>query len=195
MSDSQTRLARNSGSRTPYSCAHPWPIDCGVQCGGSGIVLTTGSLREMLEEPLVGLVKLSEAVAVDKGPGHYTTAFFEAFPADPSCFLRGEGPTVQEAEQKCWEWYQRVLLCEGAHDYDRRDRRDGYGFCRICGVGSMFAEPLDRCAICHNPTADAYDIDRVAYCAAHEGLIPEDKVPPSVKRFREMITRLKAEDG
>ena len=61
--------ARNSFGK-PHQCKFEWPEDCGVQCGEGGLVL-------------------------DK-KGSYTTAFFEAFPKSPSCFLRGEGASIEE---------------------------------------------------------------------------------------------------
>src|SRR5690606_1105287 len=63
--------------------------------------------------------------------GGYTTAFFEAFPKIPDCFIRGAGETIAEAEEQAWQKYQGILNCPG-HEFDRRDRKDGYAFCRHC---------------------------------------------------------------
>lgn len=74
------------------------------------------------------------------GPGgSYQTAFFEAFPG--GTFLRGEGATLAEAEEGCWEQYQRFLNCDGKRErgewhgpYERRQYRNGAGFCTRCGT-------------------------------------------------------------
>lgn len=132
-----------------------------------------GSLNKMFADPVAGLAAVADAIE-SPGDGHYRTAFFEAFPENPGCFLRGEGKTIEEAEESCWMQYQRVAACE-QHDFDRRDRRDGYGFCRKCGMGAMFAAPLDLCTVCSSPTYFAHDADGKPYCEAHVEFCPEDK--------------------
>ena len=67
-----------------------WPDDCLVQWGRSGLVLSPTN--------------------------SYTTAFFEAFPADGSAgFIRSEGETLEEAERKGLESWRRKKAC---HDKD-----------------------------------------------------------------------------
>ena len=51
-----------------YDCKYDW--DCFCQAGEHGVVFSS--------------------------KGSYSTAFFEAFPKKPKCFLRGEGKTVEE---------------------------------------------------------------------------------------------------
>ncbi len=83
---------------------HPWPADCLVQGGDRGVV--------------------------NDGGQWYRTAFVEAF---PGTFLRGEGQTIAEAEDKCWALYQRMATCEHG-DFDRRGYTNGGGFCGRCGT-------------------------------------------------------------
>lgn len=135
--------ARNSSGKD-YECKYEWP--CFVQCGGKGVVFGEG--------------------------GGYTTAFFEAFPKKPSCFLRGEGATVEEAEEACWNRYQKVLTCE--HEMERRNRTDGYGYCKHCTYSSMVFEPLTKCCKCNIPTAFGTDYKGKMYCKKHHGTRPKN---------------------
>lgn len=118
------RVCRNSGfgfKDSTYHCAEEWPLECGIQCGGHGVVLSD--------------------------EGNYSTAFFEAFPANPSCFLRGEGKTVEEAEKACWDRFQGVLACKG-HEWERRGREDGYAYCKHCSLSGIYLPPSNPCAGC-----------------------------------------------
>jgi hypothetical protein len=135
-----------------YDCKYDW--DCSVQCGDSGIVFSE--------------------------KGNYRTAFFEAFPNNPSCFLRGEGKTVEEAEQNCWEKYQKVLTCE--HEMERRNRTDGYGYCKHCSYSSVVFEPLTKCCKCGIPTAYTRDYRKKWYCKKHGRTKPLDPNPSEFMR-------------
>jgi hypothetical protein len=93
---------------TDFMMQHDWPDDVAVQGGTDGIVFN------------------------DKGP-NYTTAFVEAF---PNTFLRGEGKTLAEAEDRAWEQFQRLEACPAypLHGpWDRRDYRNGAAYCTSCG--------------------------------------------------------------
>lgn len=136
------KTARKSAG-DPYECKHAWDDNMFVQCGGNGLVI---------------------------GKNQYRTAFFEAFPKKPSCFLRGEGATIEEAEQACWDKYQKVLTCD--HEMERRDRTDGYAFCKHCSYSSTVFEPLTKCCKCGVPTANASDKDEKYYCKKHKRFIP-----------------------
>jgi hypothetical protein len=141
--------ARNSFGK-PHQCKFEWPEDCFVQCGESGLVL-------------------------DK-KGSYTTAFFEAFPKSPSCFLRGEGASIEEAEENCWNRYQRVISCD--HEMERRDRTDGYGYCKHCSYSSMVFEPLTKCCKCGTPTNKNVDYKGNHYCGKHKANRLRNPNPP-----------------
>lgn len=103
---------------------HPWPEDCMVQWGGRGLVL---------------------------GSKPYHTAFFEAFPA--GTFIRGEGATVAEAEDRAWAQHQREVAC-GEHAWSPmqpggRERLDGCGWCTRCGRFESKALPIRTvCGTC-----------------------------------------------
>jgi hypothetical protein len=147
-----------------YVCQKPWDEDMFVQCGGSGVVLD----RKDPEKS-------------------YTTAFFEAFPKKPDCFLRGEGSTVEEAEAACWEKYQKVITCE--HEMERRNRRDGYGYCKHCSYSSMVFEPLDKCCKCGVPTRYTTDYKGKFYCEKHGRNKPKNPNPTRMERMMEMGDR------
>lgn len=68
-------------------------------------------------------------VIVRDGPG-YTTAFVECFPE--GSFLRGQGATVEEADEACWVKLQAYLGCPG-HVWEPRQYRNGSGICTVCG--------------------------------------------------------------
>lgn len=122
----QPRVIGNTG----VAPAYPWPDDVFLQGGGHGVVYGRD--------------------------GAYTTAFVEAAPRNPDTFLRGEGPTVADAETAAWETYQRYVNCETAPEHgpwERRGYTNGAGFCGNCGMFSSrrfdpepYAEPsrLDR---------------------------------------------------
>jgi hypothetical protein len=112
----------------------------------------------------------------------YTTAFFEAFPKKPSCFLRGEGKTIEEAEESCWNKYQKVLNCN--HEMERRDRTDGYGYCKHCSYSSMVFEPLTKCCKCGKPTNFSKDYKGNWYCKKHNRVKPKN---PNPERWEKMM--------
>lgn len=144
MEKNKVKASNSSGG--DYECKHPWTFF--VQCGGSGIVF--GKEKS------------------------YTTAFFEAFPKEPSCFLRGEGATVEEAEQQCWDKYQKLISCE--HEMERRHRTDGYAYCKHCSYSAMVFEPLTKCKVCNVPTNyDSEKDNKTFYCRKHYRLMPKSK--------------------
>ena len=132
-----------------YECKKEWPEEIFVQCGGSGVVFSK--------------------------EGNYSTAFFEAFPKSPSCFLRGEGATIEEAEEKCWNSYQKILVCD--HEMERRDRTDGYAYCKHCSYSSTVFAPLTKCCKCKTPTAYSKDHNGEYYCKKHKRFKPKDPNP------------------
>jgi hypothetical protein len=125
-----------------YTLRHEWPADCFVQGGHSGVVLGNATK-----------------------PG-YQTAYFEAF---PDVFIRGEGKTLEEAEDACWERYLRQTSCL-AHEYEPRGYTNGGGFCKHCNQfkGRVFT-PEDlglRCADCGVWTYWSR-VDDEFYCELH----------------------------
>lgn len=84
-----------------------WGQECRVQWGASGVVFSE--------------------------KGNYRTAYFEAFPASGSDFIRGEGPTVAEAEEAALVKRRRELACP-EHRTGRRKYLNGVGFCLRCGA-------------------------------------------------------------
>jgi len=133
----------------PYICQQSWDEDMLVQCGEKGIVFSDS--------------------------GNYSTAFFEAFPEKPHCFVRGEGNSLKEAEKNCWDKYQKILTCD--HEMERRKRTDGYGYCKHCSYSSMVFEPLTKCCKCKKLTA--YDTDHKGnwYCKKHSTTKPKNPNP------------------
>lgn len=158
------------GFDKPYDCQKPWPDDCTVQCGDSGLVLgRSSSLGKVLgsDDPLE---ELAEAAKEDDS---YVTAFFEAFPKNPSCFIRGEGKTIEEAEAEAFEKWEGILNCPG-HEFEARNRTDGYGYCKHCSLSKSKVLPiLSKCCKCGKPTAYSTDTINNYYCQKHVRLIPK----------------------
>lgn len=129
------KLARNSFG-TAYVCQKPWPESCFVQCGEKGVVLSAS--------------------------GSYKTAFFEAF---PDTFIRGQGATIEDAEESAWNAYQRQLACPG-HDYERRGESE-HGACRHCGrFQSHVFKPVHNCDVCSKPHVNL-DFYNAHLCLEH----------------------------
>lgn len=106
----------------PYPCTKPWPADCSIQCGASGVVLSS--------------------------KGSYRTAFFEAFPLET--FIRGQGATVQEAEEAAWEKYQAQLNCP-EHSFSRKGESE-HGVCTLCSYNRLYVfKPVHNCHVCSKP--------------------------------------------
>jgi hypothetical protein len=108
-----------------YTLRHDWPADCFVQGGRKGVVL---------------------------GKNPYQTAYFEAF---PDTFIRGEGDTLEDAEDACWAKYKQRLACP-KHEWETRGFTNGAGFCKHCGTfqSKVFTgEDLGQyCEDCSAPT-------------------------------------------
>ena len=104
------------GNREGWEPACDWPEDCVVQWGGQGVVFEGERVRR--------------------------TAFFEAFPADPATFIRGEGADVPAAEAAAFAKFTRQRDCAG-HELERRGYTNGAGICAHCGLFVSHAfEPL-----------------------------------------------------
>lgn len=112
-----------------------WPADCLVQWGSSGIVFARGSGRS------------------------YRTAFFEAFPGEGG-FIRGEGPTLRQAEANALKRFRREAACR--HRWGRRGYSNGAGRCIGCGAfRSDVFPPIRTLDAWRKPLTDI-EIDAVA---------------------------------
>lgn len=158
-----------------YNSNYEW--DCFCQGGNGGLVLPSGSFKKIFnEDPLSGLV---EGVVDEET---YITAFFEAFPKKPSCFIRGEGKTIDEAEESAWQKYQKILNCD--HEMERRGRTDGYAYCKYCSYSSTVFEPLTKCCKCGEPTSYTTDYKGKYYCKKHSRIKPKNPNPSKWELMR-----------
>jgi hypothetical protein len=165
----QLKTAKISGEnwlkREEYVCKNEWPEDCSCQGGTSGIVFSKN--------------------------GNYETAFFEAFPKEPKTFIRGEGKTVEEAEQNAWEQFQRNIKCIN-HEFERRRYKNGCGICKHCGLFmSDVFEPDEHCKICGKPTYLARDINSEWYCEEHKKDMPDELIPQWMKDHERIMEKIK----
>lgn len=108
--------------------------------------------------------------APEVGPdGVRTTGpFLEVYP--DGSFIRGEGATIEEAEDKAWAEYQRHVACPG-HEFEAHTYRNGSGICRLCRrfQSNVFtAEELQMfCSECRTPTFHQR-IGSTMRCKEHE---------------------------
>jgi len=179
--------------KEPYPCKKPWPEDCFVQCGDSGVVFTgEGSLENVLTNTDTAQ-ELIDGVILDKPiqASHYRTAFFEAFPRNPDTFIRGEGGTIEEAEEKAWNRLQKISNCSG-HEYEKRGYKNGAGFCKHCGLfTSNVFEPDEECYLCGAKTYYGQTHDKQWYCEDCNDKVPHDMLPD----WKKEMLRWDEEDG
>lgn len=70
-------------------------------------------------------------------------AFFEAF--DDKFYVRGEGKSIQEAENIALEKYKTIKNCD--HDFSRLNDY-GLATCTKCKVRGTFLENITTCSVC-----------------------------------------------
>lgn len=137
----RTLFLGSFGSEGTYTTTQAWPANIHLQGGKNGFVISHA--------------------------GGYYTAYFEVFPQAPSTFIRGEGATVEQAEQAAWDQYQKILNCP-AHEFETRGYLNGLGFCKHCGMSKAGAfAPVTTCCICGAPTYYSIDSEGKMYCQEH----------------------------
>jgi hypothetical protein len=108
-----------------------------------------------------------------------TTAFFEAFPKDGTAgFIRGEGETLEEAEESAYrQWFKHAsCLTRDGHRWTRTRRlpggkvstyTNGGAFCLRCGAFACVMRPIVEPGAYRAPL-DASELDSVAsgFCRA-----------------------------
>jgi len=115
---------------------HPWSEHKLLQGGINGAVLVTDPTR-----------------------ASYRTAFVETF--IDNTFIRGEGNTLEEAENKAWHKYQARMNCE-QHEWEAGTYKNGAAICRKCGTFERHvfsAEDLNQyCSVCRVPTYYHFEV-------------------------------------
>lgn len=102
--------------------------------------------------------------------------FFECFLKD--YHVRGEGATLEEAEQKAWDLYTKYSNCN--HSFQRLSEDSEIGVCKKCNMKKQdIFEILAVCSCC-NKSGAAHYLNKNKYCYEHykkelEKLITEDK--------------------
>lgn len=123
-----------------YTCKYDWPTECFVQCGGKGVVI--GNQHR-------------------KG---YVTAFFEAFPFNN--FIRGEGETIDLAEDAAWKKYQVMATCP-EHRFIKSESRKRDAVCECCGFSIRdYYPPEKECSCCGKNNVSLYIYDQY-FCLEH----------------------------
>jgi hypothetical protein len=206
------KLARTSHGHF-YTCLKPWPIDSFVQAGDTGIVITHNHIGDVL----TSLDKSAEAITAvlvpDTQPTEnlpfYRTAFFEAFVNNPDTFIRGEGKTIEEAEQSAFTQFLAYKDCAGNHDlpntpsevlsrphgpYEPRDYKNGSGYCVKCGLWFPHViPPTHPCIHCGTLTWYSQDNQDDWWCETCYPLIPDDKLTEGQKEIRKMQAEFSGE--
>ncbi len=123
-----------------YDCLQDWPESTYLQCSDKGIVIGKG--------------------------GNYTTAFFEAFPKNPSTFIRGEGATIADAELVAFNKYQKILSCP-KHEYQQKKNSE-HGVCVHCNLStSNIFPPTHSCVVCGKEHVNYFNIKDEMLCQTH----------------------------
>ena len=141
------------GART-YEIEQAWPDETSVSMG-NGVVFVRGTNDS------------------------YTTAFVEVYPPGAD-FIRGEGGTLSEAEERAWLKYQVALHCTSGseHEWEPRGYKNGAGFCRHCGTFKskcFTAEQLGQyCRVCGVATMWSWD-DEGFTCEKDTPVTPVDE--------------------
>lgn len=98
-----------------------------------------------------------KGLVIGKEP--YTTAFFESFPL--KTFIRGEGKTIEEAEENAWNTYQQYLKCP-KHEYKQIKESHHRGQCIHCGIEHSYIYKLKtQCKECKKTDAIFYFSDYI----------------------------------
>lgn len=165
------KYARSSFGK-PYLCKKDWPEDCNVQCGSNGIVLPSGSFEKVMSSESIEDVTKNMIT-----PETYVTAFFEAFPKNPNTFIRGEGKTIEEAEEMAYVQFEKISNCQN-HEFEKRGYTNGAGFCKHCNLfKTNVFDPDHNCKICNVPTYYSFDKNKEVYCENCKHLMPESDKP------------------
>jgi hypothetical protein len=85
--------------------------------------------------------------------------FYEGF------HIRGDGKSINEAEDDAWNKYTKYLSCNNKHDYERKSD-SGLGYCRTCGVTTRKLPNISKCTCCDRIGAVFY-IGRELHCLTH----------------------------
>lgn len=109
---------------------------------------------------------------------------FSAFP-NQYVFKAESLVSAEDAETKCWDKYQaaKPRLCTHDHsdgaNCDRREYRNGCGFCRHCGhfCANVF-DPLEVCVNCGRATYWTHDKNGGWWCRECAHLIPRELEDP-----------------
>lgn len=120
-------------------------------------------------------------------------AFFEAYPTNPSTWVRGEGATLLEAETQAWTKYQAIMNCPG-HEFDRHPKRvDGYAECKHCHLTGILMPPVHPCAGCGATEykQEGTDKNYKGYCAKCLGKLPDDMMPDFITRSPALLARMR----
>lgn len=135
-------MKARQGFGEDYECKMNWPQDIFVQCGGKGIVISR-----------------------QKDMPSYKTAFFEAFPNNPSTFIRGEGASIEEAEESAFKKYEKIMNCQG-HEYKRRGNSE-HATCMHCHLFTSFCLPPETsCEICKKENIN-HGFNNMFLCEKH----------------------------
>lgn len=173
--DMSMKIASKSFHQEGYPCKYNWPEDCYVQCGGNGIVLQDTEIMDVLENQDKAIDICSGMLAnTPIEQKHYRTAFFEAFPKNPNTFLRGEGTTIELAEEQAWQEYQKILQCAN-HEFEKRNYKNGAGICKNCGLfKSKVFEPTESCYLCNTKTFYGRTNTGEYYCKDCNDKVPKN---------------------
>ncbi len=162
-------MHQHPGDWTP---SLPWPDDCQVQWGASGLVIGRSGARR--------------------------TAFFEAFPADGAGgFIRGEGSSLDDAEKHAFDRWKRQHECfiTGGHRWGRTRRlkegktttyTNGGAYCLKCGAFETALKPIVTLGGWRAPLCSS-ELSLISMGAAR----PDDSARKTIQSARALELRAK----
>ena len=118
--------------------------------------------------------------------------YFEIYSKNPdSYFCSPSGKTLEEAEKIGYEKYLKYVNCTG-HEFERRDYKNGVGFCDHCGLFKSKAFlPSTLCVTCKIPTQHCYDSFKNYYCEIHEIDNKDEKYLKQKKEWESFKEKMK----
>ncbi|WP_186649919.1 hypothetical protein [Fluviispira vulneris] len=117
----------------------------------------------------VTLVPHDDDERLENGEYKFVGFYFEVYLDNPKTYYCSSvALTLEEAEKNAFDKYQSYLNCSG-HEYERRNYKNGVGFCKHCNLFKSKAFlPLTLCVVCQNPTQFCRDKNENYYCEMHE---------------------------
>lgn len=118
-----------------------------------------------------------------------TVAFFEAFPINPKTFIRGEGVSLEEAEDNAWKTFQNIINCAN-HEFERL-KNSNHATCKHCDLfQSDVLKSINNCSVCNKEEVYIEDYDTKKHLCIKDFIkINENSLKQPTNNFIDMINK------